>query len=103
MEDCPYFINADLIAAGLSPFRPERAAIKAGRLMLEEIRDHVNKGESLAFETTLSGRGYAGMIPLWKEKGYRIKLIYLSLPSVEMAYREWRRGSCRVGMIFRKM
>lgn len=55
---CPRFINADLIAAGLSPFAPEAAAIKAGRLMLEEVAACVFKGESFALETTLSGLGY---------------------------------------------
>lgn len=54
----PRFINADLIAAGLSPFAPEAEAIKAGRLMLEEIDACVARGESFAFETTLSGVGY---------------------------------------------
>src|SRR5690554_1906377 len=52
------FLNADLIAAGLSPFSPELAAFKAGRLMLEELKDCVQAGESFAFETTLSGVGY---------------------------------------------
>ena len=56
---CPDFINADLIAAGLSPLAPERAALRAGRLMLEEIKRRVRAGESFAFETTLSGRLYA--------------------------------------------
>ena len=50
---CPIFVNADLIAAGLSPFAPELAAIKAGRLMLEAIGEHVARRESFAFETTL--------------------------------------------------
>ncbi len=53
---CPDFINVDLIAAGLSPFDPDRAAIQAGRLMLAEIQRRVRKRESFAFETTLSGR-----------------------------------------------
>jgi len=52
---CPRFINADLIAAGLSPFQPEAAAIRAGRLMLEEIDNAVEHAESFAFETTLAG------------------------------------------------
>jgi predicted ABC-type ATPase len=56
---CPVFINADLIAAGLSPFAPEAAAIKAARIMLSEIDEHVAHQRSFAFETTLSGRGYA--------------------------------------------
>ncbi len=83
--DCPIFINADLIAAGLSPFSPEAAAVRAGKLMLKEIKAHLLKGESFAFETTLSGRGYARMIPEWQSAGYRVKLIFLSLPNVEMS------------------
>jgi predicted ABC-type ATPase len=62
---CPVFVNADLIAAGLAPFEPERAAFRAGRLMLEEIFIHARRGESFAFETTLSGRGYARLISGW--------------------------------------
>ena len=50
--NCPNFINADLIAAGLNPFRPEEVAIRSGRLMLEMIHDYVRKGQSFAFETT---------------------------------------------------
>jgi predicted ABC-type ATPase len=83
--DCPAFVNADLIAAGIAPFQPEKLAIRAGKLMLEEIKTHVLKGESFAFETTLSGRGYGRMIPEWQAIGYRVKLIFLSLPNVEMA------------------
>jgi hypothetical protein len=59
---CPTFVNADLIAAGLSPFRPELAAMRAGRLMLELIGDLVARGESFAFETTLADRGYVRRI-----------------------------------------
>jgi predicted ABC-type ATPase len=82
---CPVFVNADLIAEGLAPFIPEAAVVRAGRLMLEEIASHAHKGERFAFETTLSGRGYARMIPKWQASGYRVKLLFLSLPSVEMA------------------
>ncbi len=82
---CPAFVNADLIAAGLAPFEPERAAFRAGRLMLEEIHNHARKGESFAFETTLSGRGYAGLIPGWQADGYIVKLFFLRLVSVELA------------------
>lgn len=56
--NCQRFINADLIAAGLSPFAPEAAALKAGRLMLREMESCVKRRESFAFETTLSGLGY---------------------------------------------
>lgn len=61
---CPVFVNADLIAAGLSPFRPERVALAAARVMLRRIHEHAARGESFAFETTLSGRGYAASIPV---------------------------------------
>src|SRR5438876_8150763 len=81
--DCPVFVNADLIAAGLAPFSPEAAAFRAGRLMLEEIKNHVRLQESFAFETTLSGLMYARLIPKWQDLGYRVKLIYLSLPNPE--------------------
>lgn len=83
--NCPIFVNADLIAAGLSPFAPELAAFKAGRLMLEEIASHVKRGESFAFETTLAGLTYTQMIPVWRSSGYIVELAFLSLPDVEMA------------------
>lgn len=82
---CQVFVNADLIAAGLSPFAPERAAIQAGRLMLQAIAQHLAKRESFAFETTLSGVGYARQIPQWQQWGYRVELFFLSLPSADMA------------------
>lgn len=82
---CPRFINADLIAAGLSPFAPEVAAFKAGRLMLEEIAECVRRGESFAFETTLSGHGYLPRIRQWREHGYHVSLFFLCLPDAETA------------------
>lgn len=82
---CPVFVNADLIAAGLSPFAPERAAIQAGRLTLAAIAQHVTKRESFAFETTLSGKGYARQIPVWRQLGYKVELFFLSLPTAEIA------------------
>lgn len=83
--DCPIFVNADLIASGLSPFQPEMSAVRAGRIMLEEIRNHVRAGHSFAFETTLSGRLYARWIPRWHRAGYRVKLIYLRVATVDLA------------------
>ena len=82
---CAVFVNADLIAAGLSPFAPERAAIQAGRLMLEAVTGHVAKRQSFAFETTLSGMGYARQIPQWRRSGFRVELHFLSLPSADQA------------------
>ncbi len=83
--DCPDFINVDLIAAGLSPFDPDRASIRAGRLVLQEIRRRVRAGESFAFETTLAGRHFARLIPEWRSVGYHVKLIFLSLPTDDLA------------------
>jgi len=83
--DCPIFLNADMIATGLSPFRPSSAALHAGRLMLEMIDGYVGAGESFAFETTMSGHGYARRIPLWRQRGYRVKLFFLKLPMADMA------------------
>ena len=82
---CPVFVNADLIAAGLSPFAPERAAIQAGRLTLQAIAQHVARCESFSVETTLSGKAYARQIPSWRQLGYRVELYFLSLPSADMA------------------
>ncbi|MDL2272444.1 zeta toxin family protein, partial [Desulfovibrio sp. OttesenSCG-928-I05] len=76
---------ADLIAAGLSPFAPEREAIQAGRLMLRQIDKLVAQGESFSFETTLAGRTYARMIPQWQAGGYAVHLLFLALPDVETA------------------
>ena len=82
---CPRFINADLIAAGLSPFAPEAAAIKAGKLMLKEIDDAVTNEGSFAFETTLAGLAYVQHIRRWRESGYHVKLFFLRLPTAEAA------------------
>jgi predicted ABC-type ATPase len=82
---CPIFVNADLIAAGLSPFDPTAAAVRAGRLMLEEIHRHAAAGESFAFETTLAGRGYARLIPKWRAAGYWVHLMFLKLSNEELA------------------
>lgn len=82
---CPRFINADLIAAGLSPFAPEAEAFKAGRLMLAEIAACTVKGESFGFETTLSGLAYLRHIEDWRQQGYHVALFFLSLPTPELA------------------
>ncbi len=82
---CPHFINADLIAAGLSPFEPEAAAIKAGRLMLQEMADLFRRGQSFAFETTLSGLAYLRHIDQWRAAGYHVSIYFLALPGPKMA------------------
>ena len=83
--DCPVFVNADLIAAGLSPFAPELAARKAARIMLEAMDEHIRHRENFAFETTLSGRAYAQHIPQWQALGYHVKLFFLRLPHADLA------------------
>lgn len=82
---CENFINADLIAQGLSPFSPSVAAMKAGRLVLREIRGLAAKGADFAFETTLSGKTYLSFLKMLKGKGYRIHLFFLWIPSAELA------------------
>ena len=83
--DCDVFVNADLIAAGLAPFRPATAAIQSGRLMLREIDTHARLGRNFAFETTLAGRTYVRRIREWRANGYRVKLIFLALAAPEEA------------------
>ena len=80
-----HFVNADLIAGGLSPLRPEMAAIAAGRLFLRELDRLAQSGTDFAFESTLSGVGYVGRLKRWKGAGYRIEIIYLTLPSTRIA------------------
>ena len=82
-----HFVNADLIAGGLSPLRPELAAIAAGRLFLAEIDRLAGCREDFAFESTLSGVSHRGRLKLWKQSGYRIEIIYLALPSTQIALR----------------
>ena len=82
---CKIFINADLIAKGLSPFDPSAVNIKAGKLMLSELDELVSQGKSFAFETTLSGKGYVKRISEWRSIGYRVNLFFLQLDSVDTA------------------
>ena len=80
-----HFVNADLIASGLSPLRPELAARQGGRLLLTELNRLAKARKDFAFETTLSGRTYVRMMRRWKASGYRIELVFLWLPSIELA------------------
>ena len=82
---CPRFVNPDLIAQGLSPFEPTRAAVRAGRLVLEEIRRNLAVGTDFAFETTLSGRTYRRVIQDAKGRGYRVHILYLWIPTADLA------------------
>ncbi len=82
---CPHFVNADLIAQGLSPFSPETAAIRAGRLVLEQIHSLAGKNLDFAFETTLSGKTYLSFLKRAKARGYALHLFFLWIPSIELA------------------
>ncbi len=83
--DCFTYINADLIAAGISPLAPERELVAASKIFLNEIESCVQKEENFAVETTLSGRSYLRMIKRLKNTGWNVELIYLALPSIEMS------------------
>ena len=82
-----HFINADLIATGLSPLRPGFAAIAAGRLLLAEIDRLAEARLDFAFESTLSGRMHATRLRAWKQAGYEIEIVFLTLESSELALR----------------
>lgn len=82
---CPTFVNADRIAAKISPVAPETVAFQAGKQMLQEMRVHFTARRSFAIETTLAGRSYLRLIKRWQSAGYRVKLIFLQLSAVEEA------------------
>ena len=76
-----HFVNPDLIASGLSPLRPELAAIAAGRLFLRELDRLAKDRKDFAFESTLSGLTYLSRLKRWKLAGYRIEIVYLRVSS----------------------
>jgi predicted ABC-type ATPase len=82
---CDRFINADLIASGLSPFSPQQAALKSGKLVLEQIKAYAENGVDFGFETTMSGVTYLKYFKMLKEKGYKIHLFFLWIPSSQLA------------------
>ena len=83
--NCREFLNADLIAAGLSPFAPETQNLRAGRLLLTRIKELTGAKQDFGFETTLSGRSYVRLLNEMKNDGYRILLFFLWLPSADLA------------------
>jgi predicted ABC-type ATPase len=82
---CDRFINADLIAQGLSPFSPSQVAIKSGKLVLEQIKELSSAGLDFGFETTLSGVTYLKYFKMLREKGYKIHIFFLWIPSPQLA------------------
>ena len=95
MLKCREFVNADEIAAGISPFNPEGVAIQAGRLMIDRIIQLLKDGETFAFETTLATRSYVKLIQQAKKRGYFVTLLFFSLSTPEQAQ---RRVAQRVSM-----
>jgi len=83
--DCKEFVNADEIAKGLSPFQPETVAFEAGRIMLERIETLLKSNENFAFETTLSPKTSQPKLLLAKANGFKVKLLFFWLPTIEMA------------------
>ena len=84
---CREFLNADLIAAGLSPFAPETQNMRAGRLLLERIRELSKERRDFGFETTLAGRMHVKLLSDLRKWGFQIALFFLWLPSADMAIR----------------
>src|SRR6202012_6122086 len=85
MLNCKEFVNADSIAAGLSPFNPESVAIEAGRIMLTRINELLDRGEDFAIETTLATKSYVSLIKKAQEADYSVKLVYFWLRSPQEA------------------
>ena len=82
-----HFVNADLIASGLSPLKPELAAVAAGRLFIRELDRLAKARANFAFESTLSGRTYMSRLRGWKASGYRIEIVFLKVRSHQLALR----------------
>ena len=83
--NCRNFINADLIARGLSPFDPDAGMLRAGRTVLERIAEFTEAGSDFAFETTLPGRSYVPLLRGVKKAGFRLHMFYLWIPSPDLA------------------
>lgn len=84
---CPNFVNADLIAQGLSPFAPRAAAIKAGKLVINGIAEYSSARVDFGFETTLSGRTHLRLFRDLEKKGYKVHLFFLWVPAPELSLR----------------
>ena len=79
------FVNADVIAQGLSAFGSENVALQAGRIMLDRLKELAARKVDFAFETTLASRSFAPWLVELKRSGYQTHLLFLWLPSAEMA------------------
>jgi predicted ABC-type ATPase len=79
------FVNADVIASGLSAFAPELVAFEAGRVMLGRLKELAASRKDFAFETTLASRSYAAWLKKLRDAGYEVHLVFLWLPSADAA------------------
>ena len=79
------FVNADTIAQGLSAFAPNRVALEAGKVMLHRLKELAANRASFAFETTLASRSYVRWLKQLQAAGYEVHLLFLWLPSADMA------------------
>ena len=89
---CYEFVNADAIAAGLSPFRPESVAIQAGRLMLQRIRSLAEAGQDFAFESTLASRSFLPFIRNCIDRGIPSNCYIFGYPMPKWRCNAWRTG-----------
>jgi predicted ABC-type ATPase len=85
-----HFVNADLIASGLFPLRPDLAVRRAGRLVLAELFRLSKERKHFALKSTLSGRTYLRLLSRWKKKGYQIEIVFLRLATVDIAFQRVR-------------
>ena len=85
LTGCRNFVNADMIAQGLSPLNPTKFQVTAGKMFLQAIRDNIDRREDFAFETTLSGRGHVKLLASLRENGWNIVLYFLWIPSADFS------------------
>ena len=85
VANCQNFINADLIAAGLAPFSPDTKAYASARIFLHEMSQYIEQRQNFGFETTLSGLSYRKLIKDLRSEGWKVQMVYLALPSLEIA------------------
>jgi len=71
------FVNADLIARGLSPYDPDSVAMEAGKIALKRIRELISQRIGFTWETTMSGKTAAGWLRGARGAGYKLKAYFL--------------------------
>lgn len=86
VANCHRFLNADLIAAGLSPLSPQTAQRRASRVLLQTMREYIAAGQDYALETTLSGRTYLHLVRELRGRGWNVDMVYLALPTRQMSH-----------------